>query len=151
MRRALGAVVLHLGLLTSGVAAQAATVDTLRLAKALEAAQATNPMLKGANHLAAAAAERVGPAGALPDPQLQFGLMNRMVSEFGSTADPMTMNQVQLMQMLPWPGKLGGARRAASHIAAAAAADALDDRPACSRRRSAWRTTKLRTPTAPSR
>jgi len=47
-----------------------------------------------------------------------------MASDFGSTMDPMTMNQVQLMQMLPWPGKLGGAKRAARHSAAAAAADA---------------------------
>jgi outer membrane protein TolC len=50
--------------------------------------------------------------------------MNRMASDLGSTADPMTMNQLQLMQMLPWPGKLGGARRAARHTAAAAGADA---------------------------
>ena len=34
------------------------------------------------------------------------------------------MNQLQLTQMLPWPGKLGGARRAARHQAAAATADA---------------------------
>lgn len=47
-----------------------------------------------------------------------------MVSEFGSTTDPMTMNQVQLMQMLPWPGKLGHAKRAARHTAAAAGAEA---------------------------
>jgi outer membrane protein TolC len=81
-------------------------------------------MLRAARASARAAAERVGPAGALPDPQLQFGLMNRMAFEFGSTADPMTMNQLQLMQMLPWPGKLGGARRAARHTAAAAESDA---------------------------
>ena len=81
-------------------------------------------MLRATRFSAVAAAERVGPAGALPDPQLQFGLMNRMVSDFGSTMDPMTMNQVQLMQMLPWPGKLGNARRAARHTAGAAQADA---------------------------
>ncbi len=102
----------------------AASGDTLRLAEALRVALEANPMLKAARFSAAAALERVGPAGALPDPQLQFGLMNRMVSEFGSTMDPMTMNQVQLMQMLPWPGKLGGARLAARHSAAAATADA---------------------------
>jgi len=73
---------------------------------------------------ATAAGERIGPAGALPDPQLQFGLMNRMASDFGNTMDPMTMNQVQLMQMLPWPGKLGGAKRAVRHAAAATRADA---------------------------
>ena len=83
-------------------------------------------MLSAARFAADAAAQRVGPAGTLPDPQLQFGLMNRMISQFGSTMDPMTMNQVQLMQMLPWPGKLGSARRAAQHTAGAARADAED-------------------------
>jgi outer membrane protein TolC len=109
--------------LAGGAAAQAAP-DTLRLSDALAAALAANPMLRATRFSAVAAAERVGPAGALPDPQLQFGLMNRMVSDFGSTMDPMTMNQVQLMQMLPWPGKLGNARRAARHTAGAAQADA---------------------------
>lgn len=120
------ATALLVALLTSGVTAQAAPPDTLRLSDALQAAIATNPMLQAARLSAVAAAERVGPAGALPDPQLQFALMNRMVSAFGSSMDPMTMNQVQLMQMLPWPGKLGGARTAARHRAAAATADAED-------------------------
>ena len=102
----------------------AATGDTLRLAEAVRIALEVNPRLKSAGFSARAAAERVGPAGALPDPELQFGLMNRMASEFGSTVDPMTMNQLQLMQMLPWPGKLGGARAAARHTARAASADA---------------------------
>lgn len=104
--------------------ARQAPADTLRLATALQIARDSNPMLHAARFSAAAAGARVDPAGALPDPQLQFGLMNRMASEFGSPMDPMTMNQVQLMQMLPWPGKLGGARLAARHTAAAAGADA---------------------------
>ena len=98
--------------------------DTLRVADALRIAHEASPMLRAVRASAAAASQRVGPAGALPDPQLQVGLMNRMASDFGSTMDPMTMNQVQLMQMLPWPGKLGGAKRAARHTAAAARADA---------------------------
>ena len=108
----------------SGTAHAQQPGDTLRLAAAEAMALQANPMLQAARFSAAAAAERVGPAGALPDPQLQFGLMNRMASDFGSTMDPMTMNQVQLMQMLPWPGKLGGARAAARHSAGAASADA---------------------------
>ncbi len=106
--------------------AQRVAPDTLTVAEALRIAREANPMLRAARASATAAGERVGPAGALPDPQLQFGLMNRMASDFGSTADPMTMNQLQLMQMLPWPGKLGGARRAARHTAAAATADAAE-------------------------
>jgi outer membrane protein TolC len=106
--------------------AQAAppSADTFTVAEALRIAREANPMLRAARASATAAAQRVGPAGALPDPQLQFGLMNRMASDFGSTMDPMTMNQVQLMQMLPWPGKLGNAKRAARHTAAAAGAEA---------------------------
>jgi len=107
----------------SDAVAQGPLTDTVRLSAVLRIAQDSNPMLHAARAGAMAAAQRVGPAGALPDPQLQFGLMNRMISEFGSTMDPMTMNQVQLMQMLPWPGKLGGARAAAGHTAAAAEAD----------------------------
>lgn len=98
--------------------------DTLRIAQALQVARDANPMLRASRLSAQAATQRVGPAGALPDPQLQFGLMNRMASELGSTLDPMTMDQVQLMQMVPWPGKLGSARRAARHAATAAQADA---------------------------
>jgi len=98
--------------------------DTLTVDAAVRIALEANPMLRAARASAQAAAQRIGPAGALPDPQLQLGLMNRMASEFGSTMDPMTMNQLQLMQMVPWPGKLGGARRAARHTAAAAGSDA---------------------------
>jgi len=122
--RRLSAVTSLAALLATGVAAQTPAPDTLHVADALRMALVGNPMLRAARFSASAAAQRVGPAGALPDPQLQLGLMNRMASEFGSTEDPMTMNQLQLMQMLPWPGKLGNARRAARHGAAAAVADA---------------------------
>ena len=102
----------------------AAQDDTLTIGDAIRIAQSANPMLRAARLSATAAGERIGPAGALPDPQFQLGLMNRMASDFGSTMDPMTMNQVQLMQMVPWPGKLGNAKRAARHTAAAAGAEA---------------------------
>ena len=121
--RALCVVVSLAALYASDAAAQGQLTDTVRLSTVLRVAQDSNPMLRAARSGAMAAAQRVGPAGALPDPQLQFGLMNRMISDFGSTADPMTMNQFQLMQMLPWPGKLGGARAAAGHNAVAAEAD----------------------------
>lgn len=116
---------LLLALATPG-ASQSVPADTLTVATALDLALRGNPMLRASRFTADAATQRVGPAGTLPDPQLQFGLMNRMVSQFWSTMDPMTMNQVQLMQMLPWPGKLGSARRAAEHTAGAARADAED-------------------------
>ena len=117
-------VVLAWPLLPVGAAAQATPSDTLTVSAAIHLALSANPMLSAARFSADAAAQRVGPAGALPDPELQLGLMNRMISAFGSTTDPMTMNQMLLMQMLPWPGKLGNARRAAEHTAGAARADA---------------------------
>lgn len=106
--------------------AQAPGADTLRLAETVRLARQANPMLRAAQLGARAAADRVGPAGAWPDPQLQVGLMNRMASSLGASDDPMTMNQVQLMQTLPWPGKLGGARDAARHAALAVGADAAE-------------------------
>lgn len=124
MRRIAASLVTATLVLAADVAAQAVPADTLTVAEALRIALAANPMLLAARSGASAAVARIGPAGALPDPQLQVALMNREAGNFGSTADPMTMNQVQLMQMLPWPGKLGGARRAARHAAAAANADA---------------------------
>ena len=112
----------------SGASAQVPSggMDTLRLVTAVRLALDSNPMLRAVRAGAMAAGERVGPAGALPDPRLELALMNREAGDFGSTMDPMTMNQLQLTQMLPWPGKLGGARRAAEHGAAAAAADAAE-------------------------
>ena len=126
MRGAIVVLLTAISGLARGMVAQGVPSDTLRLGEALRIARAANPMLRAARASATAAGQRIGPAGALPDPQLQFGLMNRMASDFGNTMDPMTMNQVQLMQMLPWPGKLGGAKRAARHSAAAASADADD-------------------------
>jgi cobalt-zinc-cadmium efflux system outer membrane protein len=100
--------------------------DTLTLDRAVAQALAANPMLRAARLKAEAAQERVPQAGALPDPELSFGLMNRMVGDLGSTMDPMTMNQVQLTQMLPWPGKLGFAAQRARRLAQADQLDADD-------------------------
>ncbi len=100
--------------------------DTLRIADAVRIAREANPMLRAARLRADAATARIPQAGALPDPELSLGLMNRMVGSLGSTADPMTMNQVQLTQELPWPGKLGFARQRADRLARAEELDADD-------------------------
>jgi outer membrane protein TolC len=99
--------------------------DTLRLAAAIALARGANPMLQAARLSADAAAERVPQAGALPDPQLAFGLVNRMLPNFAAD-EPMTMNEVRLTQMLPWPGKLGFGKRRAEHLARAGALEADD-------------------------
>jgi cobalt-zinc-cadmium efflux system outer membrane protein len=97
--------------------------DTLRLAEVVAAARAANPMLRAARLEADAAADRVSQAGALPDPELQLGLMNRPVAGFG-TSEPMTMNAIQLTQMIPWPGKLGYGRERSRRLADAQRLDA---------------------------
>lgn len=116
------------GALTFGVAGRAAAQtqsDTLRLADAVATARGANPMLRAARLRAEAEMDRVGPAGALPDPELSLGLMNRPLDGFG-TAEPMTMNQVQVTQMFPWPGQLGNRADAQRHLADAASLDATD-------------------------
>ncbi len=114
--------------LTFGVVGPAAAqtqTDTLRIADAIETARAANPTLRAARLNAEAAMDRVGPAGALPDPEVSLGLMNRPLDGFG-TAQPMTMNQIQVTQMLPWPGRLGNRAAAQRHLADAASLDAKD-------------------------
>lgn len=97
--------------------------DTLGVAQAVAIARTANPMLQAARLRADAALERVPQAGAPADPQLSFGLMNRPLSGFG-TGEPMTMNQVQLTQMLSWPGTLRFRKQSARHLALALGYDA---------------------------
>ncbi len=59
-----------------------------------------------------AARARIGPAGRWPDPAVQLALMNRNLPRLG-IADPLGMNQIQVMQMIPVAGKTGLAVRAA--------------------------------------
>lgn len=73
-----------------------------------------------------AARSMVRPAGALPDPMLEV-----MYQNVGAPWDPMrqmTMGQVQYSQPLPWPGKLGSRRDAASAEAEMRVAETEDAR-----------------------
>lgn len=99
--------------------------DTLTLGTAIARAREDNPRLQASRLMADAAAERVAPAGAWSDPMLSFGLMNRPLDGFG-TDEPMTMNNIQLSQRIPWPGKLGFARERAELLADAQSLDALE-------------------------
>ena len=96
-----------------------AQVDTVTLARVVALADSANPALQAARLRADAARERIAPAGTLPDPVISVALMNRPVSGFG-TSEPMTMNQLQLSQSVPWPGTLGAARQQQSALADAA-------------------------------
>jgi len=105
---------------------RAQEADTLRLADVVAAVRTTNPTLQAARYAADAAHERVRPAGALPDPVLSLGLMNRPVNDFGRTDVQMTMNVIQLTQGVPWPGSLGFEEERMVHLASADSLDAVE-------------------------
>jgi len=96
-------------------------MDSLELSAVYAALEAGTPRIAAAAAAARAAAERIGPARRPPDPELQFGLMNRELPGFG-LSDPLGMNQIQLVQMIPIAGKLGLAADVERARAAAATA-----------------------------
>lgn len=100
--------------------------DTLpvpwRLADLLAAVEARSPELAAAKAEQLAAQARVGPLSRLPDPRFQVGLMNRSLPGFGKRS-PLAMDQIQLMQMVPVPGKLAAATARARAEARVTAAD----------------------------
>jgi cobalt-zinc-cadmium efflux system outer membrane protein len=65
-----------------------------------------NPRLEAAVQRALSAEKTIPQAGALPDPQLTFGLSNLPVNSFSFDHDPMTGKVIGVMQMFPFPGKL---------------------------------------------
>ncbi len=103
------------------MAAAQATSDTLDLPRAVALARAANPVLAARAADVRAAAARIGPAGTLPDPSIRFGAMNYMLPRLSPSGDPMTMNQVSVMQMVPVNGSPGLRRRMARADSARAA------------------------------
>ena len=99
--------------------------DTLRLTDAVAAARAANPAVQASRLRAEAEQERVSPAGALPDPVLELGLLNRPFDGFG-TDERMTMNVIGLKQAFPWPGNQGFSEEGREHAARAARFDAAE-------------------------
>jgi outer membrane protein, heavy metal efflux system len=88
------------------------------LASLLDYARQHNPELAAMQHEAQAAAQRVQPAGALPDPVLRVELMN--INNYGNDAGfnllPSKVGETKytLMQQLPFFGKRGLRRDAAA-------------------------------------
>lgn len=105
--------------------APADSVPPLRLGEVYRQVEASHPRVRAARALAQASLARVDQARRPPDPQLQFALMNRDLPGLALN-NPLGMNQVQLMQMLPIAGKLGLATAAAQGRAAAADLRAAD-------------------------
>ena len=100
------AVLLALGASASALANDAlpgATLESL-----LSLAKERNPEYASMRHEADAAAERIAPAGALPDPKLRVELMD--ITKMGEQNPTLLPNQVgstryTVMQDLPWFGK----------------------------------------------
>jgi len=108
-------------LVTGPLAAQESS--RLTLAQVYAELVATSPRIAAAQAQARAAEARIGPAGKWPDPAIQLGLMNRNLPGLG-LQDPLGMNQIQVMQMVPTAGKTGLAVKAARADARAEAARA---------------------------
>jgi outer membrane protein TolC len=122
---AVTATILMLGalLIASDAHAQASPLhlsDVYRLAE-------QSPRIRASAALADAASAGISSARRPPDPELQLGFMNRSLPSL-APMDPLGMTQIQLMQMLPTPGKLRLAGKVASESAAAARARVIDTR-----------------------
>ena len=85
------------------------------------------PTVTAANALADAAQTRIASAKRPPIRSCRLGFMNRSLPSL-APMDPLGMTQIQLMQMVPLPGKLRLSGRIAADNAAAARARAADVR-----------------------
>ena len=79
----------------------------IQLNELISEALKNNPNIQASYNAWQAANSRVPQAGSLPDPMLGFNLMNLPVNSFDFNQEPMTGKQVSLMQIFPFPGKLG--------------------------------------------
>lgn len=78
----------------------------LKLSDVLEALEQRNPRLRAVRSVAAAAAARQPEASTLPDPLFQFGAMNVGLPDLNADMAMTMAPSVQVMQMVPFPGKL---------------------------------------------
>src|SRR5882724_12209697 len=104
-------------------AAQAAPATDTILARLTAEAIATNPSLDASRAMARAAAARVRPAGALPDPMVSAGVMDLTLPRFAFRESDFTEVDLELSQEFPWPGTLGARTAAARATAEARGAD----------------------------
>jgi cobalt-zinc-cadmium efflux system outer membrane protein len=118
-------VALHDGLAPASGWGQEPSQPTLTLGEVFQLIDVRSPRLEAARQMTVAAESRIRPARTLPDPQIQFGLMNRNLPGFG-LQDPLGMNEVRVMQMIPIAGQLGLSGRIAEARAAATRARAGD-------------------------
>jgi len=98
----------------------------LTLSLAVERALAGNPGLAEIKARAEALAAVPAQAGALPDPTLNFELLNVPTRSFDLRREDMTMLGVGISQTIPFPGKLA-LREKIAEREALAAADSVDE------------------------
>lgn len=79
----------------------------LALDEVLSLAIERNPRLRAMRAASEASAYREPEASTLPDPVVQFGIMNFGLPNFNADMPTSMAPSVQVMQMLPFPGKLG--------------------------------------------
>jgi len=99
----------------------AAEEPPLSLAQAVEQALAGNPGIAEAKARAEAMAAIPSQKGALPDPSLNIDLLNVPTRSFNLHQEDMTMLEIGVSQMIPFPGKLALQEKAAEQEALAAA------------------------------
>jgi outer membrane protein TolC len=95
----------------------------VRLASAIAAAVEGNPELAAMEARVRAASHRVGQADALPDPELEIGLIDVPVANPSLSRDDFTMETVGARQTFPGAGKRATRRNSAAAEAAALAAE----------------------------
>ena len=121
--RAWGAVVAFAILGAPPVGGQAAPAADTTLARITAEAIAANPSLDASRAMARAAAARVRPAGALPDPMVSAGVMDLTLPRFAFRESDFTEVDLELSQDFPWPGTLGARTQVARAEARAREAD----------------------------
>jgi outer membrane protein, heavy metal efflux system len=92
-----------------------------------EMARTRNPMLRATGFAVEAAAAAEPSAGLPPDPELQLGIMNASLPGLRTDMPGAMAPSIQLMQMLPFPGKPRLSREIAEHTTrmASSAAEAM--------------------------
>jgi outer membrane protein, heavy metal efflux system len=107
-------------------AAAAAQDSPLTLGSVYDLVRERNPMLRAAHAAAQAADAGVASAGLPPDPAFQLGIMNASLPGLRTDMPGAMLPSVQVMQMVPFPGKLRLSREVArqgSDMAVAATAE----------------------------
>jgi len=91
--------------LLAAVPARAEDDWKIRLEAVIARSVAQNPSVAERESRIEAARHRIGQAGALPDPEVEFGLQDVPISPVSLTADDFTMEKVTARQAFPAAGK----------------------------------------------